>query len=115
MGTVPTATVRLKKNGEEIRQAAIGVGTVDAIYKAIEAIAQVEHQFLDFSVESITEQTEAMGKVTVKIASSDGRTFTGRGASLDVMEAAARAYVQALNKLVYHTAPSQTPQVQDET
>jgi len=115
MGTVPTATVRLKKNGEEIRQAAIGVGTVDAIYKAIEAIAQVEHQFLDFSVESITEQTEAMGKVTVKIASPDGRTFTGRGASLDVMEAAARAYVQALNKLVYHTAPSQTPQVQDET
>ena len=114
MGPVPTATVCLRKNGEEIRQAAIGVGTVDAVYKAIEAIVQLEHSFLDFSVESISEHTEAMGRVTVRIGSPDGRTFTGRGASLDVMEAAARAYIQALNKLVYHTAPNQTPQLEDE-
>ncbi len=115
MGTIPTATVKLIKNGREVKESAIGVGTVDAVYKAIREIAEIKHDFIDFSVESISENTEAMGKVTVKIASPDGRVFAGRGADLDVMEAAAKAYVQALNKLIYHTSPGQTPTATEST
>ncbi|MBI4498343.1 MAG: 2-isopropylmalate synthase, partial [Chloroflexi bacterium] len=97
---VPTASVRLRGPDGQIQSAsAIGDGPVDAVYKAISRIVAVPNQLAEFSVKSITESTEAMGDVTIRIQ-SEGFTFTGRGVSTDILVASARAYVNALNRLL---------------
>jgi len=106
--TTPTATIGIRKvtNGqEEVRKdACIGVGSVDAVYRTIDAICQVPHRLVDYNVKSVTGGTDALGEVTVRIQSEQDRVFIGRGASTDIIEASAKAYIQAINKLVYHTS-----------
>jgi len=105
-GIVPTATVRLtaEAEGEEIVKTGTGVGAVDAIYRTILAAFQSKlhgrPRLVDFSIKSVTGGTDALAEVTVKVADREGRTFTGRASSMDTLEASAKAYVQALNKLV---------------
>lgn len=97
---VPTATVRLTgPEGQELADAALGTGPVDAIYKAINRLVAVPNRLTEFSVKSVTEGIDAIGEVTIRIESS-GITFTGRGASTDIMVASAKAYMNALNKLL---------------
>ena len=98
-GLLPTATVRIVKEDASFVESAVGVGPVDAIYKAIAKIFATPHQLVDFRVESITGETEAIGEVTVRIERK-GQIYSGKGASQDILEAAAKAYVQALNKLI---------------
>jgi len=108
-GIVPSATVRLtsEAEGEEIVKSGTGVGAVDAIYKTILAAFQSKlrgrPRLVDFSIKSVTGGTDALAEVTVKVADREGRTFTGRASSMDTLEASAKAYVQALNKLVHHS------------
>jgi 2-isopropylmalate synthase len=106
--TTPTATIGIRKvqngNGETIKQAHLGVGSVDAVYRAIDSICQVPHTLLDYNVKSVTGGTDALGEVTVRIQSDQDKVFIGRGASTDIIEASAKAYIQAINKLVYHTS-----------
>lgn len=101
-GLLPTATIRLVRGGESFVESAVGVGPVDAIYKAISKVFAVPHELVDFRVESITGETEAIGEVTTRI-SYEGKIYTGKGASQDILEASAKAYVQALNKLLAFT------------
>ncbi|MBI4297896.1 MAG: 2-isopropylmalate synthase [Chloroflexi bacterium] len=101
---VPTASVRLTgPQGEPLADAALGNGPVDAVYNAINrAIGQVvdvSNKLVEFSVKSITETTEALGEVTIRIE-SEGSIYTGRGAHTDIIVASARAYVNALNRLL---------------
>lgn len=98
---MPTAAIRISRGGEILEATSSGVGSVDAVYKTIDKIVNIPHQLEDFSVKSITGGTDALGEVTVKIR-DNGRVFTGRGASLDIIEASAKAYIQAINKLVYY-------------
>lgn len=98
--TIPTATVRLRRNGDSFQGLASGVGSVDAVYKAVAQVIDTPHQLVDYSVKSIAGGTDALGEVTVRISDRGGNTHSGRGASMDIIEASARAYVQALNKLV---------------
>jgi len=98
-GTVPSATVRLVRQGEELTAAALGVGPVDAVYKAIDSVVKERHRLADFSVNAVTGGTDAIGEVHVRLADERGRTFTGRGASTDIIDASAKAYVQAINRL----------------
>ncbi|MGB9797918.1 MAG: 2-isopropylmalate synthase, partial [bacterium] len=98
-GLLPTATVRIVREDASFVESAVGVGPVDAIYKAIAKIFATPHQLVDFRVESITGETEAIGEVTVRVEKG-GRIYSGKGASQDILEAAAKAYVQALNKLI---------------
>ncbi|MDO8683839.1 MAG: 2-isopropylmalate synthase [Armatimonadota bacterium] len=100
---VPTATIRLKSGDGELLDAGIGVGSVDAVYKTIDKLVDVPHELIDYTVKSVTGGTDALGEVTVKLG-NDGNIYTGRGASLDIIEASAKAYIQALNKLVYYKA-----------
>ncbi len=74
---------------------------MDAVYKTIDKMVQVPHRLIDYTVKSVTGGTDALAEVTVKLG-DDGRIYTGRGASLDIIEASAKAYVQAINKLVYY-------------
>lgn len=99
---IPTATIKLKTEDGEIIDAGIGVGSVDAVYKTIDKMVDVEYTLLDYIVKSVTGGTDALGEVTVKLAGKNDEIYTGRGAGLDIVEASAKAYLNAVNKLVYY-------------
>ena len=95
----PTATVTLRTpQGEELTDAAIGTGPVDAIYKAINRVTNVQNQLIEFSVQSVTAGIDALGEVTIRLKHGD-RIFSGHAANTDIIVASAHAYVNALNRL----------------
>ncbi|MEW6304279.1 MAG: 2-isopropylmalate synthase [Verrucomicrobiota bacterium] len=100
--TVPTATVRLKKangkEGEVLQDAGIGDGPVDAALKAIDRLTKVRGKLMDYSLRAVSQGKDALGEVTVKADFGDGELVTGKGASTDVIEASARAYLNAVNR-----------------
>lgn len=96
----PTATVGLRKDVQVIEEAAHGDGPVDAAYKAIDRITGAKAELVDYNLRAVTGGKDAIGEVTVRIK-SDGRTVVGRGASTDIIEASAKAYLNAINKLLY--------------
>jgi len=97
---VPTASVKLVgPDGRIIADAALGTGPIDAIYKAINRLVGVPNNLIEFSVKSVTAGIDAMGEVTIRIESG-GRTYTGRGAATDIIVASAKAYMNALNRLL---------------
>jgi 2-isopropylmalate synthase len=97
---IPTATVKLvAPDGEIVADAALGTGPIDAVYKAINRLVGVSNKLIEFSVNSVTEGIDAMGEVTIRIE-SDGMVYTGRGADTDIIVASAKAYINALNRLI---------------
>jgi len=97
---IPTATVRLiGPDGQSLADAALGAGPVDAVYKAINRIVGIPNRLTEFTVKSITEGIDAIGEVLIRIE-SEGVTYTGRGASTDIIVASAKAYMNALNRLL---------------
>jgi len=100
----PTATIRLKTAEGDLIDAGIGVGSVDAVYKTIDKMVKAEYDLVDFTIKSVTGGTDALGEVTVKLQAKNGEIYTGRGASLDIVEASAKAYINAINKLVHYEA-----------
>ena len=100
--SMPTATVRIRlPDGEERSDAAIGNGPVDAVYQAINRVINVPNELIEFSVKAVTEGIDALGEVTIRIQSGS-HVFSGHGASTDIIVASARAYMNALNKLVVY-------------
>ena len=98
--SIPTATVRLTgPNKEILEDAALGTGPVDAVYKAINRIVRVPNVLTEFSVSSITEGIDALGEVLIRIESG-GITYTGRGSDTDIIVSSAKAYMNALNRLL---------------
>jgi len=96
--TEATATVRLRKNdGESVLDSNVGDGPVDASYKAIERITGVSGRLLEYSVNAVTIGKDAMGEALVKVRFEDD-AVGGRGLSTDVIEASAKAYLNALNR-----------------
>jgi len=101
---IPTASVRLiGPEGQVLADASLGTGPVDAVYKAINRIVGVPNELTEFTVKSVTEGIDAIGEVLIRIA-SEGVTYTGRGADTDVIVASAKAYMNALNRLL-QTSP----------
>ena len=103
--TVPTATIRLKKiNGKKeepaVQEAGIGDGPVDASLKAIDRLTQTHGKLMDYSLRAVSQGKDALGEVTVKVDFGDGQLVTGKGASTDVIEASARAYLNAVNRFL---------------
>ncbi|MFQ5610675.1 MAG: 2-isopropylmalate synthase [Anaerolineae bacterium] len=114
--TKATATVSLTDpNGATLEDAALGTGPVDAVYKAINRIIGEPNTLTEFSIKAVTEGIDAVGEVTIRIQPHDGqaeqvthpqlgtqtaRTFSGHGASTDIIVASARAYLSALNKML---------------
>ncbi|MEE8413362.1 MAG: 2-isopropylmalate synthase [Dehalococcoidales bacterium] len=97
---VPTAAVRLiAPDGQILADAALGTGPIDAIYKAINRLVGVPNELIEFSVKSVTEGIDAIGEVMIRIESG-GVTYTGRGSDTDIIVASARAYTNALNRLL---------------
>ena len=97
---IPTAAVRLiGPGGEMLEDAALGAGPVDAIYKAINRIVGVPNTLIEFTVKSITEGIDAIGEVLIRVE-SEGITYAGRGADTDIIVSSAKAYMNALNRLL---------------
>ena len=90
--------MRLRVNGKTKEGAAIGDGPVDAVYKAIASVTGTSAKLLRYDIRAVTSGTEAMGEVTVQLEIGERRVM-GRGASTDVIEASAKAYVDGLNRL----------------
>ncbi|MGF7046705.1 2-isopropylmalate synthase [Paenibacillus sp. DS2015] len=98
--SVPTAKVHiLKEENQVIIEEAEGNGSVDAIYNAIDKATQEEVRLEDYSIKSVSQGKDALGEVHVVLAQND-IAAQGRGLSTDILEASARAYVDAVNKLI---------------
>lgn len=112
-GVIPTATVRLKTaEGKLLQGAASGDGPVDSIYNAIDRLTGFKGRLKDYSIQSVTSGKDALGEVTVKLSrlpqrGSRGaqavnvRVEHGRSASTDILEASAKAYLSAINRLLH--------------
>ncbi len=96
---LPTATVKLKKGGEVISSAETGDGPVDAVFKAINTVTKVKPKLNEYIVQGVSSGTDAQGEVKLSLIIDD-MLFTGRGSSTDVIEASAKAYLNAINKFV---------------
>ncbi|HNW93431.1 MAG TPA: alpha-isopropylmalate synthase regulatory domain-containing protein, partial [bacterium] len=98
--TISTATVVLKRpDGTTVQDASCGDGPVDAIYRVIDRVTGVTPKLVGYSLAAVTEGADAQGEVHIRIE-SDGMTVRGKGASTDVVEASARAYLDAVNRLL---------------
>ncbi len=96
----PTATVTLEKDGEAITDSAIGNGPVNACFKAIDRITESTGRLVDFNVRATSSGQDALGEVTLKVQFGDCSCMpvSGKGAATDIIEAAARAYLNAVNR-----------------
>jgi 2-isopropylmalate synthase len=114
--SIPTASVCLVgPDGDEYRDAALGTGPVDACYQAINRIIGVRNRLMEFTINAVTEGLDAQAEATIRIQPENGereyglnpqtsqafvRSFSGHGASTDIVVASARAYLSALNKML---------------
>lgn len=98
---VPTATATITDElGVKHVVCATGTGPVDAAYKAVDQVVAVHGDLAEFSVKAITRGIDAIGEVTVRITAEDGKVFTGRGADNDIVVSSAKAYINAINRMI---------------
>ncbi len=98
---VPTATVGLRRDGQLSEEAACGNGPVDAICKAVDKITGINCTMISWGINAVTAGKDALGDVNLKITTDGYKVFMGRGISTDILEASAKAYVNAVNKLIW--------------
>ena len=95
-----SAQITLTRDGKTLSGIAMGDGPIDAAFVAIEQIIGYKYELDDFRIESVTEGKEAMGSALVKLR-FDGKLYSGNGISTDIIGASIRAYLSAVNKIVY--------------
>ena len=95
-----TAHLKLNRGDARLEGISIGDGPIDAAFLAIESITGCHYELDDFQIQAVTEGREAMGQTVVKLRSG-GKLYSGRGISTDIVGASIRAYLSALNKIVY--------------
>jgi len=100
--TVPTATVRIKTGDNVIQESSTGDGPVDAVFNAIERALEIKPTVESYSVRSVTSGRQALGESIIRIRSGEN-SFTGRGTSTDIIEASAKAYLQAINQFIVYS------------
>lgn len=98
-----TANIVLEKNGEELQAVCIGDGPIDAAFVTIEQIVGRHFELDDFQIQSVTEGREAFGGAVVKLR-SNGKLYSGKGISSDIIGASISAYINALNKICFEEA-----------
>jgi len=96
----PTAQVELEYKGESKQGFCIGDGPIDAAFRAIEQITGHHYELDDFQIQAVTEGREAMGSSIVKLR-SNGKLYSGKGISMDIIGASINAYINALNKICF--------------
>ena len=101
-GERPTARITLLVDGGQVEASGQGDGQVDAVFSAIEQVAQSGAELVLFSVSNVTQGGDAQGEVLVRLR-KEGRIVNGQGADTDIIVASAKAYLNAVNRLA--TAP----------
>lgn len=96
----PTCHIRLRKGNEILEDVCLGDGPVDAAFMAIDRVIGKHYELDDFQVRAVTEGREAMGETIVRLR-YDGRVYSGRGVSKDIVESSLIAYLNAVNKIAY--------------
>lgn len=99
----PTAHIVVEKKGEELCGLSTGDGPIDAALLSLEQIVGCHYELDDFQIQAVTEGREAMGEALIKLR-FEGVLYSGRGISTDIMGASIKAYLNALNKIVYEEA-----------
>ena len=99
----PSAHIKLQKDGKNLEDICMGDGPIDAAFKTIEAIIGHHYELDDFSIDSVTRGHEAVGNAVVRLRNG-GKLYSGTGISTDIISASIRAYISALNKIVYEEA-----------
>lgn len=98
-----SAQITIKKGDEQLQGVCIGDGPIDAAFLAVEQIIGHHYELDDFQIQSVTEGKEAMGSALVKLRAG-GKLYSGNGISTDIISASIRAYINAVNKIVYEEA-----------
>lgn len=98
-----SAQITLSKNGETLSGVQIGDGPINAAFLAIESIIGAHYELDDFQIQSVTEGRQALGNALVKLR-SNGKLYSGNGISTDIIGASIRAYLNAVNKIIYEEA-----------
>ncbi len=98
-----SAQITLEKDGEALQGISTGDGPVDAAFRAVEQIIGCHYELDDFQIQSVTEGKGAMGGAVVKLR-KDGKLYSGNGISTDIIAASIKAYINAVNKIVYEEA-----------
>ena len=104
----PTAHVTLEKEGNELKGLSSGDGPIAAAFLAVEMIVGHHYELDDFQIQSVTEGSEAVGNALVKLR-SNGKLYSGNGISTDIIGASIRAYLNAINKIVYEEKQERKP------
>ncbi len=99
-----SAQIHLEKNGEELSGISLGDGPIDAAFQTLERLIGHHYELDEFRIEAVTEGQEAMASTLVRLRSDDGKLYLGNGISTDLISAAIRAYLNAVNKIVYEEA-----------
>ena len=98
---VPTATATITdEDGQTHVVCSTGTGPVDAAYKAIDQVVGKGSDLQEFNVKAVTRGIDAIGEVTVRVLGTDGKVYTGRGADNDIVVSSAKAYVNAINRMI---------------
>jgi 2-isopropylmalate synthase len=98
-GIVPTATVKIRRGDQIVQQSGCGDGPVEAAYRAIDTITGIPGRLKEYSIRAVTKGKDAIGEALI-VADFDGQLISGRGSSTDIVEASAKAYLNAVNKVV---------------
>jgi len=104
----PTAHITLEKEGNELKGLSSGDGPIAAAFLAVEMIVGHHYELDDFQIQSVTEGSEAVGNALVKLR-SNGKLYSGNGISTDIIGASIRAYLNAINKIVYEEKQEKKP------
>jgi len=111
-GTLPTATIRLKKEDKVFEDAAIGDGPVDASCKVIDRITGINGELEDFSLQAVTAGEDALGEVSMRVRYGEA-VVSAKGSSTDIVEASAKAYLNCLNRYLFLMKSNQPVGQQD--
>ena len=95
-----TSFVRLKRDDQVMEEVAIGSGPLDAAFKAINRMLDMDVRLESFSLNAVTDGEDAIGEAVVKVSTGGGESYTGTGLSTDILESSIRAYVNGINKII---------------
>ena len=98
-----TAHIIIDKGEDKLEGVCLGDGPIDAAFLAVEQVVGYHYELDDFQIQAVTEGREALGETVVRLRSND-KLYSGRGISTDIVGASIRAYINALNKIVYEEA-----------
>jgi len=111
--SIPSAVIKIKVDEKIIQESSTGDGPIDAVFNAIERALEIKSELESYNVRSVTSGRQALGEVLVRIR-SNGKSFTGRGISTDIIEASALAYLHALNKKKRYIKQNNQPIAENE-